>query len=70
MNEAGRSIETLTTEAVTAKQLFEHLSPYDLGSVTFQMADGLPVVAVYIDTDMQGGAVVTVSDIRAEGSHF
>ena len=52
--------------AVTAKQLIQHLSPYDLERVTFQMADGLPVVAVYVDTDETGGAVITLSDERAE----
>lgn len=50
------------TEAVTAKQIFRHLSPYDPERVTFRMPDGLPVVAVYIETDMQGGAVITLSD--------
>jgi hypothetical protein len=54
------------TEAVTAKQLIRHLSPYDLERATFQMADGLPVVAVYVDTDETGGAVITLSDERAE----
>jgi|GEM_PF-2347369 len=49
-------------EPVTAKQIFQHLSPYDLERVTFRMPDGLPVVAVYIDKDMQGGAVITLSD--------
>jgi hypothetical protein len=50
------------TEAVTAKQLFQHLSPYDLDRVIFQMPDGLPVKVIYVDTDERGGAVVTVSD--------
>ena len=53
-------------EAVTAKQLIQHLSPYDLERVTFQMADGLPVVAVYVNTDETGGAVITLIDERAE----
>ena len=26
------------------------------------MSDGLPVVAVYIETDTQGGAVITLSE--------
>ena len=43
--------QTHMTEFVTASPLLEHLSPYDLDRVRFQMADGLPVVAVYIDTD-------------------
>jgi len=38
------------------------LSPYDLERVTFQMPDGLPITAVYIDTDTRGGAVITMSD--------
>lgn len=50
------------TEPVTAQQIFRHLSLYDLNRVTFQMADGLPVIAVYIDPDEKGGAVITVSD--------
>ncbi len=54
------------TESVTAKQLIEHLSPYDLDRVRFQMADGLPVVAVYIDTDEEGGAMITLSDVPFE----
>ncbi len=54
------------TEAVTAKQIFEHLSPYDLERVTFQMPDGLAVVAVYIDTDTEGGAIITLSDVLDE----
>lgn len=54
------------TEAVTAKQIFQHLSPYDLERVTFRMPDGLPVVAVYIDTDTHGGAVITLSDALSE----
>jgi hypothetical protein len=37
-------------EPVTAKQIIQHLSPYDLNRVTFQMPDGLPIVAVYVDT--------------------
>jgi len=49
-------------EPVTAKQIFQHLSPYDLERVTFRMPDGLPVVAIYVDTDTQGGAVITLSD--------
>jgi len=49
-------------DAVTAQQMLSHLSPYDLSRVTFQMADGLPVVAVYVNTDGQGGAVITLSD--------
>lgn len=53
-------------DAVTAQQIFRHLSPYDLSRVTFQMPDGLPVVAVYVDTDEQGGAVITLSD-REDG---
>jgi hypothetical protein len=56
------------TGAVTAKQLIQHLSPYDLNRVTFQMPDGLPIVAAYIDTDMTGGAVITLSDERSETS--
>lgn len=31
------------------------------------MADGLPVVAVYVDTDGQGGVVITLSDEVGEG---
>ena len=58
------------TEAVTAKQIFEHLSPYDLERVTFQMPDGLAVVAVYIDTDTQGGAIVTLSDVLASSNSW
>jgi len=50
------------TEVVTAKQLIQHLSPYDLERVTFQMPDGLPITAMQIDTDEQGGAVITLSD--------
>lgn len=50
------------SEVVTAKQIFQHLSPYDLERVTFQMPDGLPAEAVYIDTNENGGAVITVSD--------
>lgn len=41
-------------DAVTAQQIFSHLSHYDLSRVTFQMPDGLPVIAVYVDTDEQG----------------
>jgi hypothetical protein len=47
---------------ITAKQIFQHLSPYDLECVTFRMPDGLPIVAVYVDTDAQGGAIITMSD--------
>ena len=54
------------TGAVTAKQLIQHLWPYDLERVTFQMPDGLPIVAAYIDTDTTGGAVITLSDERAD----
>jgi len=54
------------SEVVTAKQMFEHLSHYDLERVTFQMPDGLPIVAVYIDTDTTGGAVITLSDVHIE----
>ena len=50
------------TAAVTAKQIFQHLSPYDLERVTFQMPDGLPILVAYIDTDMRGGAIITLSD--------
>lgn len=46
--------------AVTAKQILKHLSPFDLERVTFQMPDGLPITAVYIDTDATGGAVITL----------
>ena len=49
-------------EAVTVQQLLNELSPYDLGRITFQMPDGLPVVAVYVDTDGHGGVVITLSD--------
>ena len=49
-------------DGVTAQQILGHLSPYDLNRVTFQMPDGLPVVAVYVDTDEKGGAVITLSD--------
>ncbi len=64
----------LMVEPVTAKEILSHLSPYDLSRlspydldrVTFQMADGLPVVAVYVDTDENGGAVITLSDQTAE----
>ncbi len=52
-------------DAVTAQQIFSHLSHYDLSRVTFQMPDGLPVIAVYVDTDEQGGAVITLSDTGA-----
>ena len=51
-----------TSEAVTAKQLLERLSSYDLERVTFCMPDGLPIVAAYIDKDLKGGAVITLSD--------
>lgn len=57
------------SEAVTAKQLFQHLSPYDLKRVTFQMSDGLPILAVYIDTDMMGGAVITMGDLLNDESN-
>ena len=57
-------------DAVTAQQIFSHLSPYDLSRVTFRMADGLPVVAVYVDTDEQGGAVITLSDEVEEDLHL
>ena len=50
------------TEPVTAHQILSHLSPYDLRRVTFQMPDGLPIIAVQINTDEQGGAVITLSD--------
>jgi hypothetical protein len=50
------------TPAVTARQIFQHLSPYDLERVTFQMPDGLRIVAVYIDSDTTGGAVITLAD--------
>ena len=41
---------------------FEELCP-DLERVTFQMPDGLPILAVHIDTDMMGGAVITMGDL-------
>jgi len=50
------------TEPLTAQQIVSHLSPYDLNRVTFQMPDGLPILAAYIDTDAKGGAVITISD--------
>jgi hypothetical protein len=53
-------------EAVTARQILHHLSPYDLDRVTFQMPDGLPVVAVYVDTGLDGSAVITISDQTPE----
>ena len=53
-------------ESVTAKQLIEHLSPYNIERVRFQMPDGLPVIAVYIDTDEEGGAMITLSDTPLE----
>jgi len=55
---------------ITAKQLIRHLSPYDMSRVTFQMADGLPIVAAYIDTDETGGAVITLSDQLNEEQIF
>ncbi len=54
-------------EAVTAKQVFDHLSPYELSRVTFQMPDGLPITAVHIETDETGGAVITLSDENPSG---
>ena len=53
-------------EPVTAKQILQHLSPYDLDRVTFQMPDGLPIVAVYMDTGQDGSAVITISDQTPE----
>jgi hypothetical protein len=54
------------TESITAKQLIERLSPYDLDRVTFQMPDGLPIVAAYVDARLDGSAVVTVADHAPE----
>ena len=54
------------SEAVTARQILQHLSPYDLDRVTFQMPDGLPIVAVYVDTRLDGSAVITISDQTPE----
>ena len=54
------------TQAISAKQIFERLTPYDLNRVTFQMPDGLPIVMVAIDTDETGGAIVTLSDAASE----
>jgi hypothetical protein len=54
------------TEAVSAKKIFERLTPYDLERVTFQMPDGLPVTSVTIDTDETGGAVITLGDMPLE----
>jgi hypothetical protein len=50
------------SEAVTAKQLFEQLSSYDLDRVVFQMPDGLPIEVAHIEADELGGAVITMSD--------
>lgn len=55
----------MMAEAVTAKQILQHLSLYDLERVTFRMPDGLPVMAVYVDTDTRGGAVITLSDMHS-----
>jgi hypothetical protein len=52
-------------ETITAKQIIERLSPFKLDRVTFQMPDGLSVVAAYIDTDGSGGAVITLSDKKS-----
>lgn len=57
------------SEPVTAKQIIQHLSPYDLERVTFQTPDGLPIVAMYVDTDEEGGAVITMSDLPNDGSN-
>ena len=54
------------TESITAKQLIERLSPYDLDRVSFQMPDGLPIVAVYVDTGEDGSALITISDQTPE----
>ena len=70
---AGKFREELGKEpmskGVTAKQLIQHLSPYDLERVTFQTPDGLPIIAVYIDTDVKGGAVVIMSDLLKDESN-
>jgi hypothetical protein len=62
LDKSTKQGENFMPAAVTAKQIFQHLSPYDLERVTFRMPDGLPVVTVYIDTDMEGGAIITMSD--------
>jgi hypothetical protein len=49
-------------EPITAKQIIKRLSPYNLDRVTFRLPDGLPVVVAFIDTDEEGGAVITLSD--------
>jgi hypothetical protein len=54
------------SEAVTAKQLIEQLSAYDLSRITFQMPDGLPVTALYVDTNERGQTVITLSDQDVE----
>lgn len=54
------------TQAISAKQIFDRLSPYDLNRVIFQMPDGLPITAVAIDTDETGGAIITLSDMLPE----
>jgi hypothetical protein len=53
-------------EPITAKQILERLSPYKLDSVTFEMPDGLPVIAAYIDIDRKGGPVIILSDGESE----
>lgn len=55
-------------DAITAKQIFDRLQPYDLARVTFRTPDGLPILAACIDTDTQGGAIVILSDAPTQSA--
>lgn len=54
---------------VTAKQILQHPSLYDLERVSFQTPDDLPTTAVFIDTDTTRGAGISFSDRPIEESH-
>lgn len=49
-------------QAITFQQMLDHFAAYDPQRVTFQFADGLPVVIAYVQTDDHGAALVTLSD--------
>lgn len=51
---------------VTAKQILQHPSLYDVERVTCQTPDDLPITAVFIDTDTAG---IFFSDRPIEESH-